>query len=127
PPEALAQARREIESVDRSIVLLIAARLEAARRAIQLRRAAGRHITDREQERRVLSRGRAWAAEFGVPSRLIDELFRSLIEEGKSRHLSGAGAPESPVVTVLVARPRGAPVDLGADPSAELITVPSSR
>ncbi|MCW6167258.1 MAG: chorismate mutase [Thermoplasmatales archaeon] len=49
--------RNEIESVDRSIVLLLAARLDAARRALSLRAPSERRVTDPGQERRVLSAG----------------------------------------------------------------------
>jgi chorismate mutase len=124
---SLSVLRKEIESVDRSIVLLLAARLDAAQRALRLRVAQGRHVTDGEQERRVLLRSRIWADELGVPPRLIDHLFRSLVEEGKARFLSAGGPPDSRVVTVLLAGPKGTTVHLEGDPDPQLVAVPASR
>jgi chorismate mutase len=123
----LTRLRHEIESIDRSIVLLLAARLDAVQRALRVRAGANREITDREQERRILLRSRKWAHELGLPRTLVDELFRSLIEEGKARFRSDENRPESPVVTVLVAAPDGLGMELGSDPHSQLVPVPTSR
>jgi chorismate mutase len=126
-PDSLSRIRQEIESVDRSIVLLLAARLEAADRAIRARAAHDRHVTDREQERRVLVRGRTWAEELGLPRPLVENLFRSLLEEGKARYLSAEGPPDSPFVTVLLAAPAGLAVSSRRDAHSQLVAVPTSR
>jgi chorismate mutase len=125
--DALAQVRQEIESVDRSIVMMLAARLGAADRAIRARVAHDRPVTDREEERRILLRSRTWAEEFGVPRPLVENLFRSLVEEGKARYLSAEGPPDSAVVTVLLAPPPGAAVPPRRDARSELVVVPTSR
>jgi chorismate mutase len=127
PPSTLAMLRREIESIDRQIVLLLAARLDTARRAIRVRTAGSGSITDRGQEARILERSRAWAAEMGLPPMLVDHLFRSLVEEGKARFLRGERPPESPGVTILVAPPRRLRMDLGDHPNPELLSVPAPR
>lgn len=99
--DGLARRRREIERLDRAIVLLLAARLEAAGRAIAWRSARGREPTDPAQERRVLLRSRRWARDLGVPEELVERLFQTLIEEGKTRFRTG-GAPSGPLpVTAL--------------------------
>jgi chorismate mutase len=119
--------RHELESIDRQIVLLMAARLDAARRAIRVRTAQSSSITDRSQEVQILERSRAWAAELGLPPTLVDNLFRSLVEEGKARFLRGEQPPESPGVTVLLAPPRRLRSDLGEHPNPELLPVPAIR
>lgn len=63
-------------------------------------------MTDAPQERRVLERSRRWARELGLPEPLIENLFRTLIEEGKVR-FRNAGAPSpSLLVTVCLSDPR---------------------
>jgi chorismate mutase len=126
-PSTLAMLRHEIESIDRQIVLLLAARLDAARRAILVRTARSGSITDRSQEVQILERSHAWAAELGLPPMLVDNLFRSLVEEGKARFLRGEQPPESPGVTVLLAPPRPFRLDLGDHPNPELLPVPATR
>jgi len=126
-PSTLAVQRREIESIDRQIVLLLAARLDAAQRAIRVRTPRSGSITDRSQEGRILERSHAWAAELGLPLTLVDNLFRSLVEEGKARFLRGEQPPESPGVTVLLAPPRRLRSDLGDHPNPELLPVPATR
>jgi isochorismate pyruvate lyase len=127
PPSTLAMLRHEIESIDRQIVLLLAARLDAAGRAIRVRTARPGPITDRSQEVRIVERSRAWAAELGLPPTLVDNLFRSLVEEGKARFLRGERPPESPGVTVLLAPPRRLRSDLGDHPNPELLPIPAAR
>jgi len=125
--ESLARLRTEIESIDREIVLLIAARLEAADRALQLRVIRGRPITDPDQERRVLGRARAWAEADDVPAALVERLFRALVEEGKSRFLTGRPPRTGGGVTVLVPEPHGPPVCLEDRPRPDLRPVPPAR
>lgn len=124
--ETLARLRREIESIDRSILLLLAARLHAAQRAIRVRGGRTGSVTDREQERRVLLRGQRWAEELGVPPRLVENLFRSLLEEGKTRVQVGEELPESPVVTLLLASPAESARSSQRDPRLQLVPVPAS-
>ncbi len=124
--ESLAQLRHEIECVDRSIVLLLAARLDAAQRAIQLRAPRAGRVTDRAQERQVFLRSQEWARELGLPRKLVDSLFRSLLEEGKTRFQTGQRAPELPAVTVLLAAPAESENELRRDPHLQLVPVPSS-
>jgi chorismate mutase len=126
-PESLAKVRQEIESVDRSIVMLLAARLDAADRAIRMRVALGQPVTNREQERRILIRGRTWAEEFGVPRLLVENLLRSLVEEGKARFLSTGGPRDARVVTVLLAPPVGSAVPPRRGTDSQLVTIPTSR
>lgn len=125
--DSLTQVRQEIESVDRSIVLLLAARLDAADRAIRARIGRDRHVTDREQERRILVRSGTWAEELGVPRSLVENLFRSLIEEGKARFLSAESPPDSPVVTVLLTPPAGSAGSPRRDAHSQLVAVPTPR
>jgi chorismate mutase len=126
-PTSLAGIRQEIESVDRSIVLLLSARLEAADRAIRARVAHERDVTNLAQEHRVLLRARTWAEELGVPRALVEDLFRSLLEEGKARFRGAEGRPDSPVVTVLLAAPAGSDMSPRRDTRPQFTAVPTSR
>ncbi|HLN50975.1 MAG TPA: chorismate mutase [Thermoplasmata archaeon] len=125
--DLLARIRQEIESVDRSIVLLLAARLDAARRAIRVRARVQNRLTDTEQERRIFQRTQDWAEELRLPPKLVESLFRSLIEEGKARYLSEEALPDSPVVTVLLSRPRVPAVRRYGEASPELGPVSTAR
>lgn len=95
-------------------MLLLAARLDAAHRALQTRSGYDHRTTDPAQEKRVLQRGRTWARELGLPEALVETLFQTLIEEGKTRFQMGTHAPEhvSPSLTVFLAAPPAAPGDL---------------
>ncbi len=125
-PDPLTRVRREIESIDRTIVLLLAARLDAAGRALRMRFPRERRLTDQEQQRRVLERGRAWARELGLPPDLVQHLFQALVEEGKVRFRRTEGAEEeSPIVTVFLAPPKGSAAEPRRVPRPELVPVPA--
>lgn len=123
---SLAQLRQEIESVDRSIVLLLAARLAAAQRALGVRVAHHRPVTDEAQELRVLERSLRWARELGVPEALVERLFRTLIEEGKARFRRSDRSPDR-FVTVLIAGPDRIGVALQNGPEPQVVPVPALR
>ncbi len=125
--ESLVHLRHEIESVDRSIVLLLAARLDGAERAIRARVAHGRPVTDEAQEDRVLRRAREWARELGLPPALVDTLFRTLIAEGKARFRAADKPASSPFVTVLLAGPDGTRADVRNASETPLVAVSTSR
>jgi chorismate mutase len=87
----LASVRRDLEEIDRGIVLLVAARVDAACTAIRLRSGKEGRIADPSQEHRVISRAQAWAQEVGLSPALTETIFRAMIEQGKERF--GARAP----------------------------------
>lgn len=114
--------------MDRSLVLLLAARLDAAQRALLVRAPHDRRTTDLVQERKVLRRARMWARELGLPEKLVVTLFRTLIEEGKARYDSGQRTEDAlPVVTVLMAVPDGSAIELGSGATPQLVPVPAGR
>jgi len=125
---SLTQLRQEIESIDRSLVMLLAARLDAAQRALRVRVPHDRRATDTVQERRVLLRSHKWAKELGLPEALVDSLFRTLIEEGKARFHSGRAPEGSPAfITVLLAGPDAYGTELGRAATSEVAPVAGSR
>ena len=79
----LAELREEIGRIDRALVVLVAARLRAARRAIERRVDAGEEVTDGAQELVVVDRARRWADELGVSPEFVERLMRVLIRAGK--------------------------------------------
>ena len=85
----LEEVRARLEEIDRDLLRLVAARLEAANLAIRIRIEQGEEVCDPAQERRVLARARRWADEAGLPPALVETIFRALIEAGKER----AGTP----------------------------------
>ena len=89
PPGTLAELRREIARLDRSLVVLMAARLDAAERAIRLRSERTGRLTDPAQERRILERARRWADELDVPPGVVERLFPELVAAGKRRFAAG--------------------------------------
>ena len=108
-------------------MLLLAARLDAARRAIRVRARVQNRMTDTEQERRIFQRTQDWAEELRLPPKLVESLFRSLIEEGKARYLSEEALPDSPVVTVLLNRPRVPAARRNGEATPELGPVSTAR
>lgn len=93
---ALRDLREEIARIDHAIVLLVAARVRAARRAIRLRLAAGEEVTHGTQERAVLDRARLWAEEVAVSPEFIERLMHALVDAGK-RWTEPAGAELPPL------------------------------
>jgi chorismate mutase len=116
-PPALVEVRARLEEIDRSLVLLLAARLEAAALAIRIRTARGAKVSDRAQERRVLSRARLWADEAGLPPALAEAVLRAVIEAGKVR-AEPARNRRRPFVTTPLDRSRTRGPGLSLSPSA---------
>ena len=83
--------RHDIEEIDRAIVLLVAARVEAACTAIRYRTEGGAEVTDPIQESRVLARARGWADQAGLSPELVETIFRAMLEAGKERVVRETG------------------------------------
>jgi chorismate mutase len=92
---SLESVRRDLEQIDRAIVLLVAARLEAACAAIRCRSRRDGRVANPAQEARVLARARAWGREFGLSPELTNTIFRAMVDAGKARFVSGTGASAS--------------------------------
>ena len=75
--------RAEIESIDRTLVRLIGARVRAARRAAAVKRVAGLPVVDPDQEGVVVTRAAALAWDVGLPPDEIRGVFAHLIELGR--------------------------------------------
>ncbi|HXF96342.1 MAG TPA: chorismate mutase [Gemmatimonadales bacterium] len=71
--------RADIEHLDRVLIGLIGTRVRTARRAGQLKRAAGLPIRDPAQEVAVLERAARLAGEAGLPVEATRELFARLV------------------------------------------------
>lgn len=125
--EQLAGLREEIASIDRSLLLLLAARLTAAQQAIATRVALTGSLTDGAQEARVLHRAQRWGDELDLPPALVERLFRALLEEGKSRQRSGRRQDDRSIVTVQLRVPSEPDPELGHGPPVDLRAVASGR
>jgi chorismate mutase len=95
--------RAELAEIDRSLVLLLAARFEAVERLFRLKRELGRPLRSRKQEAVVLARAREWALETGAPPDAVVRLFKRLLAEGKRSAIARSGLAEagSPSVTTV--------------------------
>ena len=84
-PRSLASLRRDLEEIDRAIVLLVAARVESACTAIRFRVENGEGVSHPVQEARVIARAREWAGELGVSPIAVETIFRAIVRAGKER------------------------------------------
>ena len=79
----LEELRREIETIDREIVELIARRTYVADTIAEVKDKEGLPTTDEQQEEAVMERAGANAERFDVDSNLVKAVFRLLIELNK--------------------------------------------
>jgi chorismate mutase len=92
PDPRLRSVRREIEELDRALVLLVAARVQAACSAIRLRSEADGRLSDPAQEALVVARARSWAEEAGLPPTLAEGILRAVLAAGKDRYTNAGRA-----------------------------------
>ena len=93
-PPALAVVRARLEEIDRSLLLLLAARIEVANIAIRVRSEIDGRVSNPAQERLVLARGRRLAHEVGLSPELAESVLRDVIDAGKVQFYSRAGPAE---------------------------------
>jgi chorismate mutase len=79
----LDELRREIRSIDREIVELIAQRTYVAKSIAAVKRQRGMPTTDESQEEAVMERAGENAEQFDVDANLVKAIFRLLIELNK--------------------------------------------
>jgi chorismate mutase len=101
---SLASVRRDLEEIDRAIVLLVAARVEAAGTAIRLRSQGSGQVSDPMQEERVIVRAQDWAAQAGLSATRTGTIFRAVVEAGKDRFVSENRPPRRPAPSTRVRR-----------------------
>ena len=104
PPRSLLAVRHELEEIDRALVFLVAARVEKAAIAIRIRSDRDGPVSDPAQEEVVLARARGWAGKAGIPSDLVETIFRAMLGAGKEHFAASRDPPSSGAPT---ARPRG--------------------
>jgi len=83
--ESLESIRRDLAEIDRAIVLLVAARVDAAGQAIRLRTQHEGRLANPAQEERVIARARGWAEQVGVSPPVVETIFRAMVDYGKER------------------------------------------
>ncbi|MGP8158802.1 MAG: chorismate mutase [Thermoplasmata archaeon] len=88
---SLVAIRRDLEEIDRALVLLVAARVEAAGTAIRLRSQGNGRIADPAQEERVIARAEGWAEQAGLSPARMRTIFRAVVESGKERYATESG------------------------------------
>jgi chorismate mutase len=90
---SLLAVRREIERIDRALVLLVAARVEAACSAIRIRSETDGQISDSVQEELVIARAQAWAEQVGISPTFVETMFRAVLAAGKERFRASPSVP----------------------------------
>ena len=113
----LDELRQGIARIDHALVHLMAARFEAARRAIRHRSLRGDGPTDVDQEALVLDRAHRWASEVGLPPELVAQILRSLVEAGKDE--------EFPREDPAVVRPSATAIEGSGYPARRVSGVPT--
>lgn len=103
----LRELREELARIDHALVVLMAARLRAAHRAVRIRRAFGEPATNSVQELVVLDRAREWSEEFGVPPSLAVRMVQVLVDAGKLWE-APIGHPLAPLPSRVVCELRAA-------------------
>ena len=104
--EELTQLRRDIESIDRRVVELLAERLELGKRTGEIKRDAGKPILDAAREAEVIRRAVTAARGFGCSSSAIELLTafctfsnaRTSIWRTRSRETPNSAARSSNVI-----------------------------
>lgn len=92
---SLLAARREIEEIDRVLVLLVAARVDAACSAIRIRSESDGPLSDPVQEAVVIARAQVWAKRAGLSPALAETIFRAVLAAGKDRVATSRGPHET--------------------------------
>jgi len=106
---SLASLRHDLEEIDRAIVLLVTARVEAACEAIRCRVENGESISNPVQEARVIARARGWAEGRGVSPIAVETIFRAIVRAGKERYATWNGSsPVTPPAKTSGRTPAGA-------------------
>ena len=116
---SLVAIRRDLEEIDRALVLLVAARVEAAGTAIRLRSQGNGRIADPAQEERVIARAEGWAEQAGLSSGPnADDLPRGRrIREGTLRHRKWARSSPDQVEANAADGSDAGPFLLGSGPA----------
>lgn len=84
-PRTVQRLRSEIETIDRSIVLLLGARERAQHQLLAWKESSGIPGHDPGQEERVLARAIGWARETGADEQVVAEVIRLALDRGKGR------------------------------------------
>lgn len=106
----LTELREEIARLDRSLVMIVAARQEAVRNLFCVKQRAGLPLFDPAQEALVVTRARRWAREVGASPADAANIFERVIEVARASATRPQPArKESGVVTVLLAMPQALP------------------
>ena len=88
----LAHLRQRIDAIDEELVALLARRFEVTDQVGHLKAAWGLSAVDHERESQQAQRLQSLAVQFGVPSELVNRIFRSVVEQVVAHHRAIAAA-----------------------------------
>ena len=79
----LKETREHIDSLDRELVSLLARRTALSQRAAKAKAALGHPVLDPAREASVFAARKAWAAEEGLDTEGVDEIFRAILRASR--------------------------------------------
>ena len=80
-PRALPELRSELDRLDRSIIELLAERLDVCREVARAKERTNARIIQPARVREIWNSRRAWGAELGVDPAFVEQMFRTLLAE----------------------------------------------
>lgn len=93
----LRETREMIDEIDQEIVALLGRRAQLARRAAQAKAELGHGVRDPAREAQLLAARRSWAAELGLPTPSIDEIFQAILSFSRRvQEPASGGTPTVP-------------------------------
>lgn len=105
-PKLLSVVRTAIDRVDDGLVLLLAGRRRLAGLAARIKQRVGLPTTDTAREAEVRRRGRAQAADLGVPGPLVDQVLELAIADAVRVQASTRGSSAREAALSLLPPPR---------------------
>lgn len=84
----LEDIRGAVNTIDREIVKLLGKRKKYAMAALRFKTDL-KSIGDPKHRRKLFAQRRQWAARHGVSAKMIEKIYRAIVDESKRLHLAG--------------------------------------
>ena len=91
PPRAcrnLTDVRAAVNAIDRSIVKLLGQRKKYAMAALAFKTDL-KSIGDPKHRRKLFAQRKGWAAQHDVSEKMVEKIYRAIVDESKRMHLEG--------------------------------------
>lgn len=84
----ISELRKEIETIDETMISLLAKRFTLVKQIGQLKLAEGLAIDDTKREQYLLQLYQQWSRHYGVSTELVQQVFKPIIMHAKQLQLS---------------------------------------